>query len=187
MGHITKLAAQRVRTFMTSGPHALRTFQAEEGAEREHVADRRGSHHTPSYNRYHLPRASDDEFMRLAKLPGIDQYLRGERNKDDSRVPWAYQGHDRYMKLHRKHTPFRHEELHGERQFRAWGINHNVARNATGLAHDRGNRNYHRTVDALHTVKDKINWQFPDELGEDPDAKKPHPPIPAVPEHHFNP
>ena len=115
MGHITKLAAQRVRNFMTSGPHALRSFQAREGSEREHVAQRRGDHHTPSYNRYHLPLASQDQFVRMSKLPGMHQYLRSERGKAQSRVPWAYQGPERYKQLHQAHSPFPHEELHGER------------------------------------------------------------------------
>ena len=47
-------------------------------------------------------------------------------------MPWAYQGHELYKQLHRRHNPFPHEELHGEDQFHAWGLHHNAAENAVG-------------------------------------------------------
>ena len=96
---------------MTSGEHAKRTFRAKATHISDHLNTVDRVHHTPAYNRYHLPDASVDQFMRLSKLPGMAEYLGKEHHKPNTRVPWAYLGVERYNELHRRKKPFPFEKL----------------------------------------------------------------------------
>ena len=96
MGHITKHAARRLRRFMKSGENADRSFRALDPnlaqRHRKHLAGFRDI----GYHKYFYPKMDKSAFHRIAKLPGMYDFLEDHHELDASPIPWYLYGRDKY-------------------------------------------------------------------------------------------